>query len=103
MAFGGEVNDARDVVLFKDFRKKRRVADVALNRDDVGHGRLTLKGFRVRGIGERIKVDEPDSAMARGEIVDEVGADETGPARDKDGFFKIRRTGAHLHCASQSE
>ena len=88
VALRREVHHAPNFELAEHVVQKRRVADVAVHGDDVFHLSLTLEHFPAGRIGEKVEIDEPIAGMLLGEVVDEVGADEAGAARDEKGFLK---------------
>ena len=67
---------------------ERRVADVAVHGLDVRHLPLTFKNLPAGRIGEKVEIDETVFGVRFREVVDEVGADEAGAARDEKGFLK---------------
>lgn len=59
-----------------------------MNGHDVFHFPLPLEDFPAGCVGEKVEIDETVFGVRFGEVVDEVGADEAGAARDEKGFLK---------------
>jgi hypothetical protein len=82
MGFGGEVQDMGDAVLLDQLEHGGLVAEVGFFEGVFGVMRDALEVFEVAGVREAIQVDQAPDFRAVNDVVDEVGADETGAACD---------------------
>ena len=84
MAFGREVDDGVDVVLFDGLGHFVGIADIAPNEGVAGIVADIGQVVQVGRVGEFVVDDDVVVGIFRQHVVDEVGADEAGPAGDKD-------------------
>ena len=91
MGFGGEVEDGVGPMGGEKVGEKGGVLNVALLEVVAGVGGGFGEVFRASGVGEEVEIDNFGGAFSLEfgggveEVVDEVGADEAGPAGDEDG------------------
>jgi hypothetical protein len=90
VGFGGEVEDAVDLVFAEEFGDEAGVADIAVGE---GVSRIALDGgevFGISGVSEFVEVNDfidGESVFLGGiaeEVMDEVGADKAGAAGDEE-------------------
>ncbi len=86
MRFGREMHDPLDAMLAKERRHQRLVADGTLHENVPRIGGELAQVVAIARIGQRVEIDhELDGfCMIRGQqVMDKIGADEPGPARDE--------------------
>jgi hypothetical protein len=91
---GSEMEDALDVL--QDAADKIPVADVAPDELVADVASDVVQVVEVAGVGQLVEVDDPDVGICGQEEMDEVAADESGPAGDEDGLavqLPLRRLG----------
>ena len=83
VGLGGKMDHRVDLLLAEQPRHQRRIADISLDEAIAGIVLHPFQVLQVARIGEDIQVDDTALGLGRQEMVDEVGADETGAAGDE--------------------
>jgi hypothetical protein len=80
--FGGQMKDVGYRVFLHDRRDCAFVAQIRVFEHITGMPRNSFKIFEVAGIREAIEIDKDPDVGFVNNMMDEIGADETGAARD---------------------
>jgi hypothetical protein len=82
VAFGREMDDAADIVRFKERFDKAAIADVPLDENVAFVVFHFGKVFEVPGVGQQVEVDKTDIGIFFEEIGDKVASDKSGASGD---------------------
>ena len=83
MRFGGQVHDVRDGVAFDHIQNGGFVAQINLFKDVFRMRGDTRKVLEPPGVCQAIQVDQPSDLGPVNDVMDEIRADKTGSASDK--------------------
>ena len=89
MTFGGEVDDAVDVLLFEQTTHGGVVADVEAGEFIVRRVFHVGEVGQVAGVGEDVEADDVVVGIFANKTAYDVVADETGAAGDDDGVHSV--------------
>ena len=91
MGFGGEVGDARELVLVEQPPHQRRIADVALDELNAAVGDQRFEAPDVGRVGHRIDDGQPVVGARGAPRMHEVLADETRASGDQNALHRCPR------------
>ena len=104
MGFGGQMDYAGNIFLLKEVQQKLFIQDAAVNETvalPIAFAQIGEIGG-VAGVGQGVQHGHPVSGVALHPVVDEIGADEAGPARHQEGLGLVGHAASFARRSSMS-